>query len=181
MERHEVESLARDLMYPHDLVQHGWTFAWGPKWKRTIARTEYRGKVIRYSLPDALADDRANVEQILLHEITHAIVGPREGHGPLWRAKARELGYRGGRLGTTALREAEREEALAARVETAASLGLEPLTGLARVGSTAWFIAKDDVHFGRIASVRGERCSVVVDERTRWSLPLSALLQETAI
>ena len=44
-----------------------------------------------------------------------------------------------------------------------------------------WFVANDDVHFGRIASVRDDRCSVVVDERTRWSLPLDFLPQEAAL
>jgi predicted SprT family Zn-dependent metalloprotease len=37
------------------------------------------------------------VHQILLHEVAHAIAGPRAGHGPRWKAIAYELGYDGKR------------------------------------------------------------------------------------
>jgi predicted SprT family Zn-dependent metalloprotease len=37
------------------------------------------------------------IHQILLHEIAHALAGPRVGHGPRWRTIARELGYDGKR------------------------------------------------------------------------------------
>ena len=37
------------------------------------------------------------VHQILLHEVAHAIAGPRAGHGPTWKRIAYELGYDGKR------------------------------------------------------------------------------------
>jgi predicted SprT family Zn-dependent metalloprotease len=37
------------------------------------------------------------IHQILLHEVAHALAGPRVGHGPRWKAIARELGYDGKR------------------------------------------------------------------------------------
>jgi predicted SprT family Zn-dependent metalloprotease len=37
------------------------------------------------------------VHQILLHEVAHAIAGPRAGHGPQWKSIAYELGYDGKR------------------------------------------------------------------------------------
>lgn len=37
------------------------------------------------------------VHQILLHEVAHAIAGPRAGHGPKWKSVAFELGYDGKR------------------------------------------------------------------------------------
>jgi predicted SprT family Zn-dependent metalloprotease len=42
-----------------------------------------------------LADDE--VEQIILHEIAHGLVGVHEGHGRTWVKTARSLGYVGGR------------------------------------------------------------------------------------
>lgn len=38
------------------------------------------------------ADDALLVRDILLHEITHALLGPGTGHGQEFRAKAKELG-----------------------------------------------------------------------------------------
>jgi len=45
----------------------------------------------------AAAWDDDEVHQILLHEVAHAMVGSRAGHGPVWRRAAAELGYVGGR------------------------------------------------------------------------------------
>ena len=37
------------------------------------------------------------IHQILLHEVAHAMAGPKAGHGPRWKAVASELGYEGKR------------------------------------------------------------------------------------
>lgn len=42
--------------------------------------------------------DDDDVHQTLLHEVAHALAGPRAGHGPRWRMIARDLGYEGSRL-----------------------------------------------------------------------------------
>lgn len=55
--------------------------------KREISLSRY--------LASAAEDDE--VHQVLLHEVAHALAGPRAGHGPKWQAVARELGYVGGR------------------------------------------------------------------------------------
>ncbi len=41
--------------------------------------------------------DDDEVHQILLHEVAHAIAGPRAGHGPTWKKIAYDLGYDGKR------------------------------------------------------------------------------------
>jgi len=38
------------------------------------------------------------IHQVLLHEVAHAMAGTRAGHGPKWKAIAKELGYEGKRL-----------------------------------------------------------------------------------
>jgi hypothetical protein len=38
------------------------------------------------------------IQQVLLHEIAHALAGARCGHGAPWLAAARRIGYEGGRL-----------------------------------------------------------------------------------
>ena len=57
--------------------------------------TAKRITVSRY-LAARFEDDE--IHQTLLHEVAHAIAGPRVGHGPRWRAIAADLGYVGGRL-----------------------------------------------------------------------------------
>jgi predicted SprT family Zn-dependent metalloprotease len=37
------------------------------------------------------------IHQVLLHEIAHALAGPRAGHGVVWKRTADELGYDGKR------------------------------------------------------------------------------------
>ena len=46
----------------------------------------------------ATRSDDDDIHQVLLHEVAHALAGPRAGHGPRWRERAQELGYVGGRL-----------------------------------------------------------------------------------
>ncbi|GAB3121928.1 SprT-like domain-containing protein [Glaciibacter psychrotolerans] len=41
--------------------------------------------------------DDDEIHQILLHEVAHALAGPRAGHGPKWRNLANSLGYEGKR------------------------------------------------------------------------------------
>lgn len=57
--------------------------------------TAKRITVSRY-LAARYEDDE--IHQILLHEVAHALAGPRAGHGAAWRRKAEELGYEGSRL-----------------------------------------------------------------------------------
>lgn len=38
------------------------------------------------------------IHQVLLHEVAHALAGPRAGHGPAWKRTASDLGYVGSRL-----------------------------------------------------------------------------------
>lgn len=56
--------------------------------------TEKRITVSRY-LATKFDDDE--VHQILLHEVAHAMAGPRAGHGPTWKRTAAMIGYVGGR------------------------------------------------------------------------------------
>ncbi|PJJ73311.1 SprT-like family protein [Diaminobutyricimonas aerilata] len=57
--------------------------------------TEHRITVSRH-LASRFEDDE--IHQVLLHEVAHAMAGPRAGHGPRWKAIAREIGYTGKRL-----------------------------------------------------------------------------------
>jgi predicted SprT family Zn-dependent metalloprotease len=92
-ELHRVRHWAEALIVAH--LDPSWTFAFDNA-KRRAGLCDYTNK--RISLSRYLAaryDDDTN-HQTLLHEVAHALAGPRAGHGPRWKELARELGYVGG-------------------------------------------------------------------------------------
>jgi predicted SprT family Zn-dependent metalloprotease len=93
MDKNAVRQLAHDLMATHGL--DGWTFEFR-KFKGRLGQCK-QGRVpgtgvISLSEFYVLLNEEWMVRDTLLHEIAHALVGPRHGHGPLWKEKARELG-----------------------------------------------------------------------------------------
>ena len=90
-----VEQRAHELFALHRLDSR-WSFSFDHA-KTRFGQCDHRRLRItlsRYLCNQGSDDD---VEQVLLHEIAHALVGARAGHGALWLAQARNLGYRGGR------------------------------------------------------------------------------------
>ena len=90
----DVETLARRLFARHQ-AQSGlgtqWTFGFDLSTVRAgVCR--YRDQRINLSVSYCLRATRADIENTLLHEIAHAIVGVEHGHNAVWRAKAREIG-----------------------------------------------------------------------------------------
>jgi hypothetical protein len=73
----------------------------GPQWSFAFdrARTRvgcchfqaHRITLSRHLLPQL---SPLEAEQAILHELAHALSGPRAGHGPQWRQAAAGLGYR---------------------------------------------------------------------------------------
>lgn len=92
-ELHRVRGWADALIALH--LDDSWSFAFDNA-KRRAGLCDYTRK--RISLSRYLAaryDDDTN-HQTLLHEVAHAMAGADAGHGPRWKAQARELGYIGG-------------------------------------------------------------------------------------
>ncbi len=90
----DVEALAGRLFARHK-AQSGldarWTFGFDLSTSRAgICRQ--RAQRITLSVSYCLRATRAEIEDTLLHEIAHAIVGGEHGHDAVWRAKAREIG-----------------------------------------------------------------------------------------
>jgi predicted SprT family Zn-dependent metalloprotease len=59
---------------------------------------DYQAKRITVSRHLASRYEDDEIHQVLLHEVAHALAGPRAGHGPRWKKVATELGYEGKRL-----------------------------------------------------------------------------------
>ena len=96
---HEVEEMAAALLERHQAsgaLQTGWNFGFDLAPARAgVCR--YRERRIDLSVSYCLAATRADIEDTVLHEIAHAIVGPKHNHDAVWKAKAREIGCHGER------------------------------------------------------------------------------------
>ena len=84
-------------MDKHDLLDERWCFEFDNA-KRRLGCCKFRNKTISFSkhyLPVIKHEEMVNT---ILHEIAHALVGPRHGHDNVWKRKAIEIGCDGKRL-----------------------------------------------------------------------------------
>lgn len=84
-------TLAEDLLTQYGLAKQGWHFNWDNARTRggQCNHTYKRITMSRHLVP---MWSEEQVRDTLIHEIAHALVGPKNGHGPVWAAKMRELG-----------------------------------------------------------------------------------------
>ncbi|MCY3564923.1 MAG: SprT-like domain-containing protein [Gammaproteobacteria bacterium] len=85
----EVTVQARELMDRHGLTD--WSFRFNNA-ERKLGVCRYREKRILLSRGHAANGARDQVTDTILHEIAHALAGPRAGHGSDWKTVARQLG-----------------------------------------------------------------------------------------
>ena len=95
MKLNEARDLAIQLMNKHGITQQGWSFEFDNA-KRRFGCCKYRLKKITLSVYLTELNKLEDVKNTILHEIAHALC-PREGHSPIWRAKAIEIGCDGNR------------------------------------------------------------------------------------
>ncbi|MEU4242471.1 SprT-like domain-containing protein [Actinoplanes sp. NPDC026619] len=94
MDLSEARRLASGLMAEHGL--RGWRLVFdNAKTRAGVCR--YDRKEIGLSRPLISLYDVEVVTETVLHEIAHAMAGPRHGHDRVWRATARRLGCSGRR------------------------------------------------------------------------------------
>jgi len=95
----EIESLGNRLVsyfQASGTLPVGWVFGFDLATSRAgVCR--YGERRIDLSVSYCLAATRAEITDTVLHEIAHAIVGPRHNHDAVWKAKAREIGCAGER------------------------------------------------------------------------------------
>lgn len=83
------------LLYKHKLAPE-WTFVLSNTIRR-FGSCSYSSKKIRVSAKLAEINSDQEVVNTILHEIAHALVGPRHGHNEVWRREAIALGCNGRR------------------------------------------------------------------------------------
>ena len=95
----EVQTLCNSLLsifQSRGTLPAGWVFGFDLATSRAgVCR--YAERRIDLSVSYCLAATRAEIEDTMLHEIAHAIVGPRHNHDAVWKSKAREIGCAGER------------------------------------------------------------------------------------
>ena len=91
MDLREVEQIAQQELQKHGL--HDWTFGWAQT-RRRLGVCKFRAKRIEIAEYYAAQNSREKVLDTLMHEIAHALAGPKAGHGPKWKAIAVQLGAR---------------------------------------------------------------------------------------
>jgi predicted SprT family Zn-dependent metalloprotease len=88
---------ARSLMDLHGLT--AWEFAFD-RAKVRAGATHFGTRRITLSRALTAAHNESEVRETVLHEIAHALVGPRHGHDEVWRARAVAIGASGARCYT---------------------------------------------------------------------------------
>lgn len=91
----EARQRANILMNQHDLF--GWSFGFDNA-KARAGCTHGSLRKITLSRHFVAANGMERIEQTILHEIAHALVGTGHGHDAVWKAKAKEIGHTGDRL-----------------------------------------------------------------------------------
>lgn len=69
----------------------GWTVEFGSAKKR-LGSCNYNNKVLRFSRVFIAQATWREIEDVILHEVAHAMVGPGHGHGELWKNTAEMIG-----------------------------------------------------------------------------------------
>lgn len=77
-------------------LDRSWSFGYDNAKKRA-GLCNFTDKHITVSRYLAARYDDDEIHQILLHEVAHALAGPRAGHGPRWKVVAANIGYDGKR------------------------------------------------------------------------------------
>ena len=88
--------MARELIKEHGLT--GWRFEWDNATSR-LGLCSYAKRTIQLSRKPTFHRPESDVRLTILHEIAHALVGGRNGHNDVWRAKCYSIGGDGKRCG----------------------------------------------------------------------------------
>ena len=88
----KAEKLAIQLMEKNGLTKKGWQFKFCKAYKY-FGICDYNTKSIRLSRKLTLLNRKSIINEVILHEIAHALVGPDKGHNTIWESKAIEIGH----------------------------------------------------------------------------------------
>ena len=92
----DAEDLAQRLLCEHGLAE--WQFGFNRR-KRSLGLCRYALRRIELSAHFVRWHDEAEIRDVILHEVAHALAGHAAAHGPRWKAICRAIGARPERCG----------------------------------------------------------------------------------
>lgn len=102
MELSVAYAYGTSLLTKHGLTQEGWKLNFD-RGKTRAGLCNYNTKTITLSKHLVLNTDVESIENTMLHEIAHALVGASHGHDAVWQQKAIDIGCDGKRCHDMAL------------------------------------------------------------------------------
>jgi predicted SprT family Zn-dependent metalloprotease len=94
--RTAARAAATELLARHGL--HRWKLEFNRR-KRTLGLCVYTKRTIELSTHFVDRNSLESIQETILHEIAHALVGPGHGHDRVWKQKAIEIGAKPERCG----------------------------------------------------------------------------------
>jgi hypothetical protein len=94
----DVTVFALNTMLEHGLIENGWFFSFD-RAKKRLGACHHDRKMITMSRHLTVGQTYEQIKNTVLHEIAHALVGPKHGHDAVWKTKAIEIGCDGERCG----------------------------------------------------------------------------------
>ncbi len=94
MKLEDAQALTEVYMEQYKL--QNWSFKFN-KEKRRFGYCNHSQRIISLSEPLTTLNEEKNVENTILHEIAHALVGHFHSHDNVWKTKAKQLGCNGHR------------------------------------------------------------------------------------
>lgn len=91
MDTANVIRMANELMEQWGLVNQGWSVGFNRR-KKAMGLCHYPKKRIELSVYFVANNPPERIRETILHEIAHALAGPKAGHGLTWRLMARKVG-----------------------------------------------------------------------------------------
>ena len=152
----DVAAEARNLMDRCGLDE--WTLRFSSATKM-LGKCRSQQKLILISRSHAVHDAPEQVTDTIRHEIAHALAGPEAGHGPAWRALARQLGA------TPRSCQPEDDETRCRR---------EAAKSRFRTGDAVSFMARGKLRTGVIVRMNPKRARVRSGDG-HWSVPYARL------
>lgn len=92
MNRVTALKLYASLMWTHGLIQEGWKPVLNTRTSQRLGCCNYGKKTLDVSAWHVDNGTDEAVKDTMLHEIAHALAGPRTGHGAKWQEVCRRIG-----------------------------------------------------------------------------------------
>ena len=156
MRLRQVAARARELMNRHGLEE--WTVRFNAARKK-LGECRPRQKLILLSRSHATNGTPEQIADTILHEIAHALAGPKAGHGPAWKKIASRLGATPKSCAPESDEARRRREAAKAKFRT---------------GARVSFVARGTLQTGVIVRMNPKRAKVECGD-VMWSVPYARL------